>query len=50
MNIFLLVSVKKDGLSIYFINSLNKEKKWIDWFLLRDGDSFLGMFYGFEKI
>ncbi|WP_234909369.1 DUF226 domain-containing protein [Borreliella turdi] len=50
MNIFILSRVKKDRLSIYFINSLNKEKKWVHLFALRDRDSFLGMFYGFKKI
>ncbi|WP_151074438.1 DUF226 domain-containing protein [Borreliella turdi] len=50
MNIFILSRVKKDRLSIYFINSLNKEKKWGHLFVLREGNSFLGMFYGFKKI
>ncbi|WP_325064225.1 DUF226 domain-containing protein [Borreliella bavariensis] len=35
---------------VYFINSLNKERKWIVLYPIKEGDAFLGMFYGFNKV
>ncbi|WP_418909371.1 DUF226 domain-containing protein (plasmid) [Borreliella sinica] len=50
MNILKGFKARKDKLSVYFINSFNKEKKWINLFPVKDGDAFLGMFYGFKKV
>ncbi|WP_434246532.1 DUF226 domain-containing protein [Borreliella burgdorferi] len=51
MNVLKLFKPQADKFLIYLVNSLNKEEKCVYLFpIIKDGDAFLGMFYGFRKI
>ncbi|QFI15018.1 DUF226 domain-containing protein (plasmid) [Borrelia sp. CA_690] len=50
MNILKAFRTQADKFSIYLVNFLNKEKKYVYFFPKKDEDAVLRMFYGFKKI
>ncbi|WP_325064677.1 DUF226 domain-containing protein [Borreliella bavariensis] len=49
-NILRGFDVKLEKVFVFFTNLFTKEKKYVTLFPTREGDEFLGMFYGFKKI
>ncbi len=49
-NILRGFDVKSRKVFVFFTNLFTKEKKYVTLFPTREGDEFLGMFYGFKKI
>lgn len=49
-NILRGFDVKSEKVFVFFTNLFTKEKKYVTLFPTREGDEFLGMFYGYKKI
>ncbi|MCD2413482.1 DUF226 domain-containing protein (plasmid) [Borreliella burgdorferi] len=50
MNVYKGWRAWKHKFCVYFINSLNKERKFIMLYPVKEGDAFLGIFYGYGKV